>query len=96
MQRTRPLACALTHARCPGHTSHTLVTDLVYVEVKKRAKDALLRLVEREREGELVDRALIKNILGIFIEVGMGSISASDLFRPFLLQTGWRLGPCHH
>ena len=43
--------------------------DLVYVEIKKKTKDALLRLIEREREGELVDRALIKNILGIFIEV---------------------------
>jgi hypothetical protein len=43
----------------------------VYAEIKKRTKDALLRLIEREREGELVDRALIKNILGIFIEVGL-------------------------
>lgn len=47
-------------------------SDLVYAEIKKRTKDALLRLIEREREGELVDRALIKNILGIFIEVGEG------------------------
>jgi hypothetical protein len=43
--------------------------DHVYVEVKRRAKDALLRLIEREREGELIDRALVKNILDIFIEV---------------------------
>lgn len=34
---------------------------------------SLLKLVEREREGELVDRALIKNILGIFIEVSKWS-----------------------
>jgi len=44
--------------------------DHVYVEVKKRAKDAVLKLIEREREGELIDRALVKNILDIFIEVG--------------------------
>lgn len=53
---------------CPRlrHTS----TDLVYVEIKKRTKDGVLLLVEKEREGELVDRALVKNILGIFIELG--------------------------
>ncbi|KIY98613.1 Cullin-1 [Monoraphidium neglectum] len=42
--------------------------DHVYVEVKRRAKDAVLKLIEREREGELIDRALVKNILDIFIE----------------------------
>jgi cullin 1 len=41
----------------------------VYQEIKKKAKDAVLKLIEREREGELIDRALVKNILGIFIEV---------------------------
>ncbi len=44
--------------------------DLVYVEIKKPGREAVLLLVEREREGELVDRALIKNILGIYIELG--------------------------
>lgn len=59
-------------ANKPDATTLNPLTDLVYVEIKKKTKDALLRLIEREREGELVDRALIKNILGIFIEVGMG------------------------
>ena len=49
-------------------------TDQVYIEVKSRARQAVLRLVEREREGELVDRALAKNILDIFIEVGAGLV----------------------
>jgi hypothetical protein len=40
------------------------------VEVKRKSKEALLRLIERERDGEIVDRALIKNILDIFLEVG--------------------------
>lgn len=44
--------------------------DNVYADVKKRAKDAVLKLIEREREGELIDRALVKNILDIFMEVG--------------------------
>jgi hypothetical protein len=29
----------------------------------------VLKLVEREREGELIDKGLLKNILDIFIEV---------------------------
>lgn len=59
-----PHACsAVTHTHNAQHTDH------VYVEVKKRAKDAVLKLIEREREGELIDRTLVKNILDIFIEV---------------------------
>lgn len=41
----------------------------MYTNIKRRAKEALIKLIECERDGELVDRALIKNILGIFIEV---------------------------
>ncbi|KAG2422447.1 hypothetical protein HXX76_016017 [Chlamydomonas incerta] len=52
--------------------------DLVYVEIKKRTKDGVLLLVEKEREGELVDRALVKNILGIFIELGMGNMDCYE------------------
>lgn len=52
-------------------------TDLVFVEIKKKTKDAVLLLVEKERESELIDRALVKNILGIFIELGMGGMDVS-------------------
>ena len=41
----------------------------MYVEIKRKAKDAVLQLIEQEREGEQIDRALVKNVLGIFIEV---------------------------
>lgn len=41
----------------------------MYVDVKRKAKEAVLKLIEREREGELIDRALVKNILDIFLEV---------------------------
>jgi len=50
----------------------------VYADSRKRAASALLRLVEREREGELVDKALAKNVLDIFIEVGMGGLEAYE------------------
>ncbi|GFH16575.1 CULLIN_2 domain-containing protein, partial [Haematococcus lacustris] len=59
-------------------------------EMKKKAREAVLRLVDKEREGELVDRALIKNILGIFIEVGMGSMDCyeRDFEESLLAETG--------
>ncbi len=49
----------------------------MFVEIKKKTKDAVLLLVEKERESELIDRALVKNILGIFIELGMGGMDVS-------------------
>lgn len=64
----------------PHHplTSHPynppIAADYVYVELKVRTCDAILELVARERDGEIVDRALIKNVLDIYIEVGMGNM----------------------
>ena len=52
--------------------------DLVYSELKKNVKDAVLALVDKERDGEKVDRALVKNILGIFVEMGMGGMEAYE------------------
>lgn len=40
------------------------------MEVKKKAKDAMLAAIEQERDGDQIDRSLLKNVLGIFIEVG--------------------------
>jgi hypothetical protein len=41
----------------------------VYADVKRNARAAVLKLIEREREGELIDKMMLKNILDIFIEV---------------------------
>ncbi|KAL5711512.1 Cullin-1 [Ranunculus cassubicifolius] len=46
--------------------------DLIYNELNVKVKDAVLVLIEKEREGEQIDRALVKNVLGIFVEIGMG------------------------
>ena len=63
------------------HTMHALpevglmrFRDEVYEKVKKPARDALLAAVAAERAGEGVNRPLLKNVLSIFIEVGMGSM----------------------
>ena len=52
--------------------------DLVYVELKGGAKDAVLALVDRERGGEQVDRPLVKAVLGLFVEMGLGAMDAYD------------------
>ena len=54
--------------------------DLVYSELKKNVKDAVLALVDKERDGEQIDRALVKNILGIFVEMGMGGMEEMSVF----------------
>lgn len=63
------------------HTMHPLpevglmrFRDEVYTKVKAPARDALLAAIAAERAGEGVNRPLLKNVLSIFIEVGMGSM----------------------
>ncbi|KAL4191620.1 hypothetical protein AMTRI_Chr07g81490 [Amborella trichopoda] len=46
--------------------------DLVYKEMRVTVRDAVIALIDQEREGEQIDRALLKNVLDIFVEIGMG------------------------
>ncbi|KAJ6719735.1 CULLIN 3B [Salix purpurea] len=48
--------------------------DLVYQELNGKARDAVISLIDQEREGEQIDRALLKNVLDIFVEIGMGQM----------------------
>ncbi|KAI5059113.1 hypothetical protein GOP47_0025432 [Adiantum capillus-veneris] len=52
--------------------------DLVYSDVKHNAKEAVIVLIDKEREGEQIDRALLKNVLGIFVEIGMGGMESYE------------------
>ena len=46
-----------------------------------------LQQIEREREGEQIDRALLKNVLDIFVEIGLGSMECYENdFEDFLLK----------
>lgn len=40
-------------------------------EINGRVKDAVISLINREREGERIDRTLVKNVLHIFVEIGI-------------------------
>ncbi|KAI3848092.1 hypothetical protein MKX03_035761, partial [Papaver bracteatum] len=44
---------------------------LLYEEINGRAKDAVISLITREREGEQIDQTLVKNVLHIFVEIGI-------------------------
>ncbi|GJX59673.1 chaperonin-like protein [Tanacetum coccineum] len=46
------------------------VINQVYEETKGRAKDAVISLINQEREGEQIDRALLNNVLGIYVKLG--------------------------
>lgn len=62
--------------------------DDVYVEMKRKTRDAILQLIELERDGEQIERTLLKNVLSIFIEVGMGTMSCYQQdFEATLLKT---------
>eukprot|EP00271_Cylindrocystis_brebissonii_P012999 TRINITY_DN32537_c0_g1_i1.p1 TRINITY_DN32537_c0_g1~~TRINITY_DN32537_c0_g1_i1.p1 ORF type:complete len:749 (-),score=177.31 TRINITY_DN32537_c0_g1_i1:795-3041(-) len=52
--------------------------DLVFQEMKVNVQVAVISLIDREREGEQIDRALVKNVLGIFVEIGMGTMEAYE------------------
>lgn len=45
--------------------------DCVFEDAHEKAKDAVLELISRERDGEQINRNLIKNVLVIFVDVGM-------------------------
>ncbi|KAJ9696419.1 hypothetical protein PVL29_008573 [Vitis rotundifolia] len=67
----------------------TCFRELVYQEVHSRVKDAVISLIDQEREGEQIDRALLKNVLDIFVEIGMGKMDyyANDFEADMLNDT---------
>ncbi|GLT79421.1 hypothetical protein SLA2020_509100 [Shorea laevis] len=52
----------------------TCFRELVYQELNEKVRDAVISLIDQEREGEQIDRALLKNVLGIFVEIRMGQM----------------------
>ncbi|BAF16573.1 cullin-1-like isoform X2 [Oryza sativa Japonica Group] len=65
----------------------TCFRDLIYQEIKGQVKGAVIALIDKEREGEQIDRALLKNVLGIFVEIGLGSMECYENdFEDFLLK----------
>ncbi|XP_020081775.1 cullin-1-like, partial [Ananas comosus] len=57
----------------------------VYQEIYFKARDAVISLINQEREGEQIDRALLKNVLDIFVEIGLGKMDYYD-FEAYMLK----------
>ncbi|XP_022758046.1 cullin-1-like isoform X1 [Durio zibethinus] len=68
----------------------TCFRDLVYQQVHAKVRDAVIALIDKEREGEQIDRALLKNVLDIFVEIGMGKMDRyeADFEVSMLEDTG--------
>ncbi|XP_027769672.1 cullin-1-like isoform X3 [Solanum pennellii] len=50
----------------------TCFRDQVYQELNGKVRDAVISLIDQEREGEKIDRALVKNVMKVYVEMGMG------------------------
>ncbi|RZC21739.1 Cullin-1 isoform A [Glycine soja] len=57
-----------------GAVGLTCFRESVYMEVRVNARKAVIALIDKEREGEQIDRSLLKNVLDIFVEIGMGEM----------------------
>ncbi|XP_027941382.1 cullin-1-like [Vigna unguiculata] len=53
----------------------TCFRDSVYMDIRANATKVMIALIDKEREGEQIDRSLLKNVLGIFIEIDFGETS---------------------
>ncbi|KAI3992513.1 hypothetical protein MKX01_022604 [Papaver californicum] len=44
--------------------------EIVYEKMKLKVKDAVIALINRERNGSKIDRGLVKDVVEIFVEIG--------------------------
>ncbi|GKU86774.1 hypothetical protein SLEP1_g1254 [Rubroshorea leprosula] len=65
----------------------TCFRELVYNEINGKVRDAVITLIDKEREGERIDRTLLKNVLDIFVEIDMECYE-KDFEEPMLNDTG--------
>ncbi|XP_073126593.1 cullin-1-like [Henckelia pumila] len=63
-------------ARVPSleETSHLAFYNLIYGEINSQVTDAILSMIDREREGEQIDQTFVKEILDIYVVIGADSL----------------------
>ncbi|KAJ0231113.1 Cullin protein [Hirschfeldia incana] len=65
----------------------TSFRDHVYNNVHFNVKQVIIAMIHKEREGQQIDRALLKNVLDIFVQNGMGSLERYEGdFEVFFLK----------
>ncbi|KAF7027241.1 hypothetical protein CFC21_039302 [Triticum aestivum] len=53
--------------------------DLVFDGLKTTLTTIVIDMVDNDREGQLIDRALLKDVVGIYLEIGQGSVGLYEL-----------------
>ncbi|KAK1740548.1 cullin family protein [Skeletonema marinoi] len=63
--------------------------DEIYMNVKDNTTSSIISLIDEEREGEIIDKTLVKNIIELYEQMGMGSLDSytNDLETPLLDAT---------
>lgn len=56
-----------------SNRGYIIFHQLVFEECKKDTRNALLRVINLERQGEHIDQDLVKGIIEMFIDLGLGS-----------------------
>lgn len=54
---------------------YSIFHQLVFEVVKKDTRNALLRVIDSERQGEHIDQDLVKGIMDMFIDLGVGNLN---------------------
>lgn len=70
-------------------TGYACFKDEVFSVISGDLRTAALNMLQRERDGESIDRSLLKAVLGIFAEMGMGKLDVyiKEWEMPFLKAT---------
>lgn len=63
--------------------------EIVYEQLKKDVSNAVIFQINEERDKIPIDRSLLKNVVDLYVQMGVGSIEVyeSDLEAPFLTST---------
>ncbi|CAL5090423.1 unnamed protein product [Urochloa decumbens] len=66
--------------------AYTSFRELVFNEIRTSVTGAVISMVNDDREGKLVDRELLKNVLDIYVQIGLDTYQA-DFERTFCEST---------
>jgi len=68
---------------------YSIFHSLVFQEVKKDTRNALLNAINCERQGEHIDQDLVKGIIEMFIDLGLGNVNvySTEFEEAFLPAT---------
>ena len=63
--------------------------EFIYTNIKDITTTSIISLIDQERDSEIIDKTLVKNIVELYEQMGMGSLDSytNDLEKPFLDAT---------